>query len=245
MGLYTFNKLEEVDGTVSGFWNEEYNAKYHNMIFNVNLENPILRVERWNGNFTHLQSVDEVNTNVSSVALLVHTNNSAFITNETVIAKVIFYYDDGTFEYSTLVQGINVGEWAFARETSEFIIHHQQPSNIGYTFRTMEDCDRSYNGYSYLANFVTNGSKLMTSIALQIEDDVDLGISVDALTINTGIDLISLYDTGKIPKVYSLPNPDVSLRGAVIRIEGGTGVEDTLYVCKKLADDSYSWVEIQ
>jgi hypothetical protein len=49
---------------------------------------------------------------------------------------------------------------------------------------------------------------------------------------------------GKIQKVTSLPTASAEYRGKVYRIEGSSGVADAIYVCKKLADDTYSWVQI-
>jgi len=41
-----------------------------------------------------------------------------------------------------------------------------------------------------------------------------------------------------------LPTPDETYRGKMIRVEGGPGEADKLYVCMKAADESYSWVQI-
>jgi len=43
--------------------------------------------------------------------------------------------------------------------------------------------------------------------------------------------------------VASLPTPTSAYRGAMIRVEGGTGVADKLYVCMKSATGTYSWVQ--
>ena len=40
----------------------------------------------------------------------------------------------------------------------------------------------------------------------------------------------------------TLPTPDASYRGKMIRVEGGAGVADKLYMCMKSAADTYSWV---
>jgi len=45
-------------------------------------------------------------------------------------------------------------------------------------------------------------------------------------------------------KVASLPTADSSYRGKIIRVEGGAGVADKLYVCMKSASDAYSWVQV-
>lgn len=41
-----------------------------------------------------------------------------------------------------------------------------------------------------------------------------------------------------------LPNADAGYRGKMIRIEGGAGVADHVFVCRKLADDSYEWTQL-
>lgn len=42
----------------------------------------------------------------------------------------------------------------------------------------------------------------------------------------------------------TLPTPDASYRGKLIRVEGGAGVADLLYCCMKSAADTYSWVQV-
>lgn len=42
----------------------------------------------------------------------------------------------------------------------------------------------------------------------------------------------------------TLPTADASYRGKMIRVEGGAGVADKLYMCMKSASDTYSWVQI-
>jgi hypothetical protein len=42
----------------------------------------------------------------------------------------------------------------------------------------------------------------------------------------------------------TLPTPDSTYRGKIIRIEGGTGVADKLCVCLKKSDDSYGWFDL-
>lgn len=47
-----------------------------------------------------------------------------------------------------------------------------------------------------------------------------------------------------VPKVSSLPSADANLRGRMLRVEGGTGVADHLYLCIKNTGDTYEWDEI-
>jgi hypothetical protein len=44
--------------------------------------------------------------------------------------------------------------------------------------------------------------------------------------------------------VTALPSPAVELRGRLVLLAGGTGVADTLYVCRKDATDAYVWVAV-
>lgn len=45
-------------------------------------------------------------------------------------------------------------------------------------------------------------------------------------------------------KVASLPTAGVTHRGKVLRIEGGEGVADAFYLCRKKADDTYEWKQL-
>lgn len=47
-----------------------------------------------------------------------------------------------------------------------------------------------------------------------------------------------------ITPTSKLPHPSIEYRGKIIRIEGGSGVPDILYICKKNAEDNYEWVSI-
>lgn len=47
-----------------------------------------------------------------------------------------------------------------------------------------------------------------------------------------------------IPAQTSLPTAQAALRGALVRIEGGTGVADGVYVCVKDATDAYDWHQV-
>jgi hypothetical protein len=42
----------------------------------------------------------------------------------------------------------------------------------------------------------------------------------------------------------TLPTASADYRGKMIRVEGGAGVADTLYVCMKKADDTYAWIPV-
>jgi len=42
----------------------------------------------------------------------------------------------------------------------------------------------------------------------------------------------------------ALPAASSTYRGKMIRVEGGAGVADKLYVCMKSASDAYSWAQV-
>lgn len=48
----------------------------------------------------------------------------------------------------------------------------------------------------------------------------------------------------KAGSVTSLPTASATHRGRILRVEGGTGVADALYVCRKDAAGTYSWVQL-
>jgi len=51
-------------------------------------------------------------------------------------------------------------------------------------------------------------------------------------------DAVEREETGQ------LPTASETYRGAMIRVEGGEGVADTLYICMKRANGTYAWVQI-
>lgn len=58
---------------------------------------------------------------------------------------------------------------------------------------------------------------------------------------SVGIQSNTYFRTGS---VASLPSASESYRGMWIRVEGGSGVKDGLYVCRKTSSDTYEWVEL-
>ncbi|HEU5013944.1 MAG TPA: glycosyl hydrolase family 28-related protein [Roseiflexaceae bacterium] len=48
----------------------------------------------------------------------------------------------------------------------------------------------------------------------------------------------------KLGNVAALPTASSVLRGQVIRVEGGAGVADKLYICEKNASDAYAWRQL-
>jgi Right handed beta helix region len=48
----------------------------------------------------------------------------------------------------------------------------------------------------------------------------------------------------RIGAVPGLPEPSADLRGCLVRVEGGAGTADHVYVCRKNADGSYSWTSL-
>jgi len=42
----------------------------------------------------------------------------------------------------------------------------------------------------------------------------------------------------------TLPTASADYRGKMIRVEGGAGMADTLYLCMKKTDDTYAWIQI-
>lgn len=47
-----------------------------------------------------------------------------------------------------------------------------------------------------------------------------------------------------LTQVDALPTADVSLRGQMYLLKGGTGVADTVYVCIKDATETYVWLQL-
>lgn len=55
---------------------------------------------------------------------------------------------------------------------------------------------------------------------------------------------LAAYGSLKPGTVTSLPTASVTHRGRLLRVEGGSGVADALYVCRKDAGGTYSWAQI-
>ncbi len=72
-----------------------------------------------------------------------------------------------------------------------------------------------------------------------LSDDGNFKVSIEE-----GAGLVVVTATVLVNSVEELPTPAASLRGNIALLKGGEGIADTLYVCVKLADDSYDWVNL-
>lgn len=64
----------------------------------------------------------------------------------------------------------------------------------------------------------------------------------DTVLQHANYDRLELLDYFRVGSVASLPVASSAYRGYMIRVEGGAGVADVLYVCRKNASDAYEWV---
>lgn len=93
-------------------------------------------------------------------------------------------------------------------------------------------------GNSYLRGNLATSSLPMGSGQIQ-----DAGGSI-----NRGGNLVAATDgvemdsyRGRVAAVAALPAASAQHRGVLLRVEGGTGVADALYICEKNAADAYAW----
>ncbi len=77
---------------------------------------------------------------------------------------------------------------------------------------------------------IVQANSTQTSNLLEVQDSAG-----NALTTIDGVGYL------KPLNVASLPTASASYRGKVVRVEGGTGVSDKLYVCEKTSADGYAW----
>lgn len=75
-------------------------------------------------------------------------------------------------------------------------------------------------------------------------DPSTLGYDLDSRANHRIRDNVGDDYSNYIRRVTTLPTASATERGNVARTEGGTGVADAVYVCVKLDDDTYDWVEI-
>lgn len=68
--------------------------------------------------------------------------------------------------------------------------------------------------------------------------------SPDGTTFRMLVDNEGVFGTPKAQVVTSLPTASSAHRGRVVMVKGATNVADAIYMCKKLADESYDWIQI-
>lgn len=82
------------------------------------------------------------------------------------------------------------------------------------------------------------GAGMFTGTSLNAND-----ISIGNIQTTT-VTQVAISNVVQGASLSSLPTASSSYRGGVATLLGGAGVQDKIYVCKKLADETYDWVEI-
>lgn len=82
------------------------------------------------------------------------------------------------------------------------------------------------------------GAGMFTGTALNA-NDINLN-NIRTTTVNQ----VTISNVVQGTSLTSLPTAGSTYRGGVVTLQGGTGVQDKIYVCKKLADGTYDWVEM-
>jgi hypothetical protein len=88
------------------------------------------------------------------------------------------------------------------------------------------------------ADAIARTMEMVMSVIAKVDNTYDLGRSDKKWR---DLFLSRYHYTGN---VSSLPTPDSSYRGALVRVEGGSGVADQVCICVKKADDSYGWFDL-
>ena len=70
------------------------------------------------------------------------------------------------------------------------------------------------------------------------------GATLDAIEIGEGTDKVVMKAPLEMFVTASLPTASLEQRGQVVRVEGGIGVADKVYMCIKNASNTYEWKEL-
>lgn len=105
----------------------------------------------------------------------------------------------------------------------------------GYVLREVMSVDSSNNMYFKMPSVASN-----KTFTFQLPDTG--GTIRDELQITS--DLVKTRRYLQAGNITSLPAADSSMRGRMVRVEGGSGVADGLYICMKNADGTYTWKTI-
>jgi hypothetical protein len=160
-------------------------------------------------------------------------------------------YKQGTVAFvngSNSVQGTGTG-WSAANVLVGQEIHHTDYPLVPYTVGAIDYINQmitlssNYAGasdatasYVAVTDYTANHNLPEVSVS-----DVDIpAILTRALR---AIDVL-LGEGGGTETGTALPTASVDYRGTIFTVLGGPGVMDAAFLCVKLADDSYSWIEL-
>jgi hypothetical protein len=79
-------------------------------------------------------------------------------------------------------------------------------------------------------------------------NNYNIDVKIKDILLNLNEDFNKLKDggssSGGVSIEVGLPIPSLSYRGKIIYITNASGVSDDVYICKKIADNSFVWVQI-
>lgn len=58
------------------------------------------------------------------------------------------------------------------------------------------------------------------------------------------VEALAREQPGRLTKVSVLPVASAAYRGRLLRVEGGAGVADALYICEYTAANTYNWRQL-
>lgn len=126
-----------------------------------------------------------------------------------------------------------------ATDFAEYSTNTFITNTTGVTFK-----DTS-NSYTFFGNVfvnnttsavVENGGRLNNNLVYN--NQILSGTAFPSSGVN---DSVVVAPTQPILKVTTLPTASAAFRGKTVRVDGSTGVADSLYMCMKSATDTYSW----
>lgn len=196
----------------------------------------------------------------STVPLLVDTsrmiNYEYFIYAPSGVVASRIDYQNSKFLYNETYGGLSKTNWSriVGRELmspepnlNQITLFQASPTLPTYIVGLMLSYDRPGSYSPYKHNFTRNAIETTDGLILnsasgnryKIVPTNDGGLSL--IDVSTG-SVINNYAT--VGKVATLPTAAAEQRGRIITVPGAVGSADKVYVCKKLANESYAWVEI-
>lgn len=164
----------------------------------------------------------DMNTDQLSVTLS-HNNSKMDLTTATAIL-LVFKKQDSSICVQDLNNGVTIKDAANGK------------IDIALNGET-----RSVAGTVTVEAHVTfpNNQVIVTEkFTFEVEDTLLIGVPGQA---NNNFQVLTIINV--VSSVNLLPTPSVNYRMLLYAVEGGAGAADAIYICKKLSDDTYDWIQ--
>ncbi|MDD2756556.1 MAG: hypothetical protein PHS80_13670 [Methanothrix sp.] len=132
------------------------------------------------------QTVDSISLegrNAKAVHVLEFAGWSIAVPDNVRVGHINVWYEDGSFETTDLIMGVNIAEWAYDRSETQAQLKHSKVAPA-YSWPSTASSAYGYQGHYFYAKVDTDPSKPLDRLELVLDsDEPQLQIEIRAITL--------------------------------------------------------------